>query len=32
VTAAVFGGTSQVKANGSFFSAVNPPGDAMWYL
>ena len=31
-TAAVFGGISQVNANGSVFSAVNPPGEATWYL
>ena len=28
----VFGGTSHVNAKGSFFSAVKPPGEAMWYL
>ena len=32
VTAAAFGGISQVNANGSVFSATNPPGAAMWYL
>ena len=32
VTAADFGGISQVNANGSVFSAVNPPGAATWYL